>query len=67
MLVSVSKKESIPFLFSAFKRVDEAKNRYIEGTGLGLSIVEQLVQLMDGEIEVNSVYTKGSTFVITLP
>lgn len=61
------KKESIPFLFSAFKRVDEEKNRYIEGTGLGLSIVKQLVELMDGEIAVNSVYTKGSTFVVTLP
>lgn len=61
------KKESIPFLFSAFKRVDETNNRYIEGTGLGLSIVKQLVELMDGEIAVNSVYTKGSTFVITLP
>lgn len=61
------KKESIPFLFSAFKRVDEEKNRYIEGTGLGLSIVKQLVELMNGEIAVNSVYMKGSTFVITLP
>ena len=61
------KKESIPFLFSAFKRMDEEKNRYIEGTGLGLSIVKQLVELMDGEIAVNSVYMKGSTFVITLP
>lgn len=61
------KKESIPYLFSAFKRVDEEKNRYIEGTGLGLSIVKQLVDLMGGEIAVNSVYTKGSTFVITLP
>ncbi|MGN0153310.1 MAG: DegV family protein [Lachnospiraceae bacterium] len=61
------KKESLPYLFSAFKRVDEAKNRYIEGTGLGLSIVKQLVELMDGEIAVNSVYTKGSTFVITIP
>lgn len=61
------KKESIPHLFSAFKRVDEQKNRYIEGTGLGLSIVKQLVELLDGEIAVNSVYTKGSTFVITLP
>lgn len=60
------KKESIPYLFSAFKRVDEEKNRYIEGTGLGLSIVKQLVELMGGEIAVNSVYTKGSTFVITL-
>ena len=61
------KKESIPHLFSAFKRVDEENNRYIEGTGLGLSIVKQLVDLMGGDIAVNSVYTKGSTFVITLP
>jgi len=61
------KKENIPYLFSAFKRVDEEKNRYIEGTGLGLSIVRQLVDLMGGDIAVNSVYTKGSTFVITLP
>lgn len=61
------RKESIPHLFSAFKRVDEEKNRYIEGTGLGLSIVKQLVELMGGEIAVDSVYTKGSTFVVTLP
>ncbi|MDD6810742.1 MAG: DegV family protein [Lachnospiraceae bacterium] len=61
------KKENIPYLFSAFKRIDEEKNRYIEGTGLGLSIVKQLVELMNGEIAVNSVYKKGSTFVITIP
>lgn len=61
------KKENMPYLFSAFKRVDEEKNRHIEGTGLGLSIVKQLVELMDGDISVNSVYTKGTTFVITLP
>lgn len=61
------KKENIPFLFSAFRRIDEEKNRYIEGTGLGLSIVKQLVELMNGEIAVNSVYMKGSTFMITLP
>lgn len=60
------KKENIPYLFNAFKRVDEEKNRHIEGTGLGLSIVRQLVELMGGEISVNSVYTKGSTFVVML-
>ena len=60
------KKENIPYIFNAFRRVDEEKNRFIEGTGLGLSIVQQLVELMGGEISVNSVYTKGSTFIVTL-
>jgi len=60
------KKENIPYIFNAFKRVDEEKNRHIEGTGLGLSIVHQLVELMGGEISVNSVYTQGSTFVVML-
>ena len=60
------KKEDIPFLFDAFKRVDAGKNRHIEGTGLGLSIVKQLVELMDGTISVNSVYGEGSTFTVTI-
>ncbi len=60
------KKENIPYIFKAFRRVDEEKNRHIEGTGLGLSIVQQLVELMGGEISVNSVYTKGSKFVVML-
>ena len=61
------KTEDIPYLFSAFKRVDENVNKHIEGTGLGLSIVKQLVDLMGGKITVNSVYTKGSTFIIEIP
>ncbi len=60
------KKENIPYIFNAFQRVDEERNRHIEGTGLGLSIVHQLVELMGGEISVNSVYTKGSTFLVML-
>ena len=72
LMISVSdtgmgiKKESIPYLFDAFKRVDEKKNRNIEGTGLGLSIVKQLVDLMGGTITVNSVYGEGSTFTVSL-
>lgn len=60
------KKESMPFLFDSFRRVDEAKNRMIEGTGLGLSISRQLVDLMHGQISVDSIYTKGSTFHLVL-
>ena len=60
------KPESLPYLFDTFRRVDEEKNRFIEGTGLGLSIVKQLVELMGGNISVNSVYGQGSTFSVTL-
>ncbi len=60
------KPEALPHLFDTFQRVDEEKNRYIEGTGLGLSIVKQLVELMGGEITVNSVYSEGSTFAVAI-
>ena len=61
------KKEDIPYLFTAFKRVDESNTKHIEGTGLGLSIVKQFLDMMGGKVTVNSVYTKGSTFVIEIP
>ena len=61
------KKEDIPYLFTAFKRVDESNTKHIEGTGLGLSIVKQFVDLMDGKVTVNSVYTKGTTFIVEIP
>ena len=60
------KQDAIPHLFDAFSRIDEEKNINIEGTGLGLSIVKQLVDLMDGKITVNSIYTQGSTFMVSL-
>ena len=60
------RQESLPYLFDAFRRMDEDRNVGIEGTGLGLSIVKQLVNLMDGRITVDSVYTQGSTFSVEL-
>ena len=60
------KPEDLEKIFSSFQQADSKRNRNIEGTGLGLSIVKQLVELMDGEVAVNSVYTKGSNFVVTL-
>lgn len=61
------KKENIPYLFSTFRRVDETENRYIEGSGLGLSIVKEFIELMKGEISVNSIYRQGSTFIVKIP
>ena len=60
------KQDVIPYLFDAFARMDEERNAKIEGTGLGLSIVKQLVELMNGKITVNSTYTEGSTFIVSL-
>ncbi len=60
------KKEDISALFASFQRVDAQNTHKIEGTGLGLSISKQLVNMMDGEITVDSIYTKGSTFTVTV-
>lgn len=61
------KKENLSKLFENFERLDKLKNRSIEGTGLGLSITSQLVKLMHGTIEVNSVYGEGSCFTARVP
>ena len=61
------KEEDLPKLFSKFQRLDLQKNRTVEGTGLGLSITIKLVKMMSGELKVESVYGKGSTFSIILP
>ena len=61
------KEEDLPKLFSKFQRLDLQKNRTVEGTGLGLSITIKLVKMMSGELKVESVYGKGSTFTILLP
>ncbi len=59
--------ENIGKLFDRYSRFDAETNRTIEGTGLGMGIVNGLLEQMDGKITVESVYGKGSTFVVTLP
>ena len=51
-------------LFRSFSRLEERRNRNIEGTGLGLRITKMLVGMMNGTIEVDSVYGQGTTFTI---
>lgn len=58
--------EDIPHLFDSFQRLDERKNSGIEGTGLGLAISHQLVEMMGGEILVDSSYQRGSVFTVVL-
>ena len=61
------RKEDLEHLFDAFHRSNSERNQKIEGTGLGLSITKHLIDLMDGEISVDSIYTQGSEFTVVIP
>ncbi len=60
------KEENIDKLFDSFERLELKQNRNIEGTGLGLAITNRLVNLMNGQITVDSVWGEGSTFTVVL-
>ena len=60
------KQEDMSKLFTKFQRVEEDRNTTIEGTGLGLAITKQLVDMMNGNIVVNSQYGEGSEFKVAI-
>ena len=60
------KPEDLKRLFSEYTRFNASANRTTEGTGIGLNITQNLVNMMSGEIKVDSEYGKGSTFEVTL-
>lgn len=59
------RKEDQNRLFQSFVRLDENRNRSIEGTGLGLAITSHIIRSMNGNIELESEYGKGTTFTIS--
>lgn len=56
------KEDVIGTLFNKFERLEEDRNSNIEGTGLGLAITKQFAEMLDGTIDVQSIYGYGSTF-----
>jgi len=59
--------EQLNSLFSEYTRFNLDSNRAIEGTGLGMNITRDLVSMMDGEIDVDSAFGKGTIIKVRLP
>jgi len=61
------KKGELDHIFEEFRQGEMSSNMNYDGTGLGLAIVKRFVNLLGGEIGVDSEVGKGSTFTVTLP
>lgn len=61
------RKEDIPYIFMRYDNLYKEKNSHISGTGLGLAIADSFVKKMNGTIKIESVYGRGSEFIIRLP
>lgn len=60
-------KEDIDSIFEKFSRFDSVRNTGVEGVGLGMNITAQLLEMMNGKIEIKSEYGIGSEFIVKIP
>jgi len=58
--------ERLDDMFEAFEQMESMRSRSDQGTGLGLAIVQELVSMMDGSINVESIVGEGSVFTVSL-
>ena len=54
-------------IFSRFYRADDVRDKKIEGHGLGLSIAKLIIMAHTGRIKIRTQYTKGTSFIVTIP
>ena len=59
--------ESLETIFEKFQQLDDFLTREHGGTGIGLAMAKRLVNLLDGEISVESSLGVGTTFTVSLP
>lgn len=59
--------EDLPMIFERFYRADKSRNRLTGGAGIGLTITKSIVEAHKGSIQVSSIASKGSEFIIKLP
>jgi len=58
---------NLPYVFDRFWQADGSSKRKFQGVGIGLSLVKELVEIQGGQVKVESVEGRGTTFTVRLP
>ena len=59
--------DELPRVFERFHRIENSRARTYEGTGIGLALVQELVKLHGGNVRLESMAGRGSTFTVSIP